>query len=74
MKKTYHIAVIPGDGTGPEMVAEGVKVLRAVSGVFSLDFQFRTFDMGGERYLEKGVLLLDDEISELRAMDAIFLG
>ncbi len=74
MKKAYRIAVIPGDGTGPEVVAEGIKVLKAISKQSGLDFQFKTFDLGGERYLEKGVLLLDDEISELKAMDAIFLG
>ena len=74
MKKPYNIGVIPGDGTGPEVVAEGVKALKVILEEFGLDFQFRTFDIGGERYIEKGVLLLDDEISELKAMDAIFLG
>lgn len=74
MKKSYRIGVIPGDGTGPEVVAEGVKALEVVSGGFGLDFQFRTFDIGGERYLKKGALLLDDEITELRAVDAILLG
>ncbi|MCJ7685385.1 MAG: 3-isopropylmalate dehydrogenase [Desulfobacteraceae bacterium] len=74
MKKPYNIGVIPGDGTGPEVVAEGVKALKVILEDFGLDFQFRTFDIGGERYIEKGVLLLDDEISELKAMDAIFLG
>jgi len=74
MKKAYRIAVIPGDGTGPEVVAEGIKALKAISKQSGIDFQFKTFDMGGERYLEKGVLLLDDEIRELKAMDAIFLG
>jgi len=74
MKKPYNIAVIPGDGTGPEVVAEGIKALEAISQQSDIDFQFRTFDIGGERYLEKGVLLPDDEISELKTMDAIFLG
>jgi len=74
MKKTYRIAVIPGDGTGPEVVAEGIKVLKAVSKQSGLDFQFKTFDIGGERYLREGVLVADDEISQLKRMDAIFLG
>jgi len=74
LKKTYHIAVIPGDGTGPEVVAEGIKALKAVSKQSGLDLQFKTFDIGGERYLREGVLLADDEISQLKRMDAIFLG
>lgn len=74
MKKRYNIAVIPGDGTGPEVVAEGVKVLEAISRQFDLDFQFKTFDLGGERYLKEGALLIQEEIDELKSMDVIFLG
>jgi len=74
MKKRYNIAVIPGDGTGPEVVAEGVKALQAISEQFDIDFQFTTFDLGGERYLREGVLVSDDELSQLKTMDAIFLG
>jgi 3-isopropylmalate dehydrogenase len=74
MKKPYHIAVIPGDGTGPEVVAEGVKALKATSKQFDLDLQFKTFDLGGERYLREGALLPEDELEELKTMDAIFLG
>ena len=50
----YKIAVIPGDGTGPEVVNEGLKVLRAVSEKenFKLDFIF--YDLGGKRYLKTG--------------------
>ena len=74
MSNTYNIAVIPGDGTGPEVVAEGVKTLQAISKLFAIDFQFTTFDLGGERYLKKGILVTDEEINRLKAMDAIFLG
>jgi len=74
MKKRYNIAVIPGDGTGPEVVAEGVTALQAISKQFAIDFQFTTFDLGGERYLREGLLVTDNEISELKTMDAIFLG
>jgi len=74
MKKTYQIAVIPGDGTGPEVVAEGIKALTAVCRTSDLDVQFKTFDIGGDRYLREGVLVADDEIRQLKAMDAIFLG
>ena len=74
MKKRYNIAVIPGDGTGPEVVAECVKALQAIAKQFAIDFQFTTFDLGGERYLREGVLVSDDELSQLKTMDAIFLG
>jgi len=74
LKKPYHIAVIPGDGTGPEVVAEGIKALKAVSKQSGLDFQFKAFDLGGKRYLREGILVADDEISQLKKMDAIFLG
>ena len=74
MKKKYSIAVIPGDGTGPEVVAEGVKTLQAISKLFAIDFEFTTFDLGGERYLKEGYLVTDEEINRLKTMDAIFLG
>jgi len=74
MKKSYQIGVIAGDGTGPEVVAEGIKTLKAVSGMSDFDLQFTTFDIGGDRYLREGVLVPDDEIRALKAQDAIFLG
>ncbi len=74
MTKPYQIGVIPGDGTGPEVVAEGIKALTAVSRTADFDLQFKTFDIGGDRYLRDGVLVADDEIRQLKAMDAIFLG
>jgi len=70
----YKIAVIPGDGTGPEVVKEGVKVLEAVAGAEGFDFESRIFDFGGDRYLETGVALSDEDLEELRAYQAIFLG
>jgi len=74
MRKSYQIAVIPGDGTGPEVVAEGIKALTAVSRASDIDLKFKTFDIGGDRYLREGVLLADNEIRRLKGMDAIFLG
>jgi 3-isopropylmalate dehydrogenase len=73
-EKIYHIAVIPGDGTGPEVVAEGLKVLRALGRRCDLDFQFKSFPLGGEEYLKKGTLLPEEVLEELRRMDAIYLG
>jgi len=72
--KSYKIAVLPGDGTGPEMVREGVKVLQAAAQKFSFNLQFKTFDYGGERYLNTGEVLPGRALTELREYQAIFLG
>ena len=74
MSGKHHIAVVPGDGTGPEVVVEGIKVLKAVSQKCGLDFEFEEFDVGGEKYLKDGTLLPDSILDELRGRDAIFLG
>ncbi|MBW1992162.1 MAG: 3-isopropylmalate dehydrogenase [Deltaproteobacteria bacterium] len=71
---TYRIAVIPGDGTGPEVVAEGLKVLLAVAGPAHLNFEFVHYDLGGERYLKTGEILPDSVIEELKQCHAIYLG
>ncbi len=72
--KTYDIAVIPGDGTGPEVVAEGIKVLNTASEKFGFKLNYTQFDFGGERYLKTGKTLDDEEIEELKKFKAIFLG
>jgi 3-isopropylmalate dehydrogenase len=74
MKRTYRIAVIPGDGTGPEVVAEGLKVLKAVGRKERLTFNAIPFDLGGERYLKTGEILPDSVLEELKKVNAIFLG
>lgn len=74
MSKTYHIAVIPGDGTGPEVVAEGVKVLHAVSGKAGFRMNFDYFGFGGDNYLKKGETLPDSAIEDLKKYDSIYLG
>jgi len=74
MSKTYKIAVIPGDGTGPEVVREGKKVLNAVAGKFGFNFHFEEFDFGGNRYLKTGEILPDSASEQLRKFDSIFLG
>ncbi|MFC1709175.1 3-isopropylmalate dehydrogenase [Candidatus Omnitrophota bacterium] len=74
-KKTqYKIAVIPGDGTGPEVVREGLKVLEAVSSKYSFKYEAISYDFGGDRYLKTGEILPDSGLEELKAMSAIFLG
>jgi len=70
----YRIAVIPGDGTGPEQVREGLKVLRAVAEKCGFGLETVTFDYGGEKYLRTGVTLPEGAVDELRQYDAIFLG
>src|SRR4030065_2704083 len=70
----YNIAVIPGDGTGPEVVKEGKKVLMAAGRKHNISFEFTGFDFGGERYLKTGETLPDSAIEELKKFKAIYLG
>jgi 3-isopropylmalate dehydrogenase len=70
----YRIAVIPGDGTGPEVVREGQKVLRAAGKRFGIELDFTEFDYGGARYLETGEVLPAGAVEELRGFQAIYLG
>lgn len=70
----YKIAVIPGDGTGPEMVSEGLKVLEAAQDKFGFKFAATHYDLGGERYKRTGEILPDSILEELKSFDAIFLG
>lgn len=72
--KTYNIAVLPGDGTGPEVVKEGIKVLKAASDKFGFKLNFEWFDFGGDRYLKTGEILPDSAVEEFRKFDSIFLG
>jgi len=70
----YKIAVMPGDGTGPEVVSEGLKVLEAVSKKFNFQYETKTFDWGGDRYLKTGETVPEGGLEELKGFDAIFLG
>jgi 3-isopropylmalate dehydrogenase len=71
-ERSYRIGVIEGDGTGPEVVHEGLKVLDAVREGFTAELV--RFDLGADRYLRTGEVLPDEELERLRTMDAIFLG
>jgi len=73
-KKTYKIAVIPGDGTGSEVVREGLKVLAAVSKKANFKYSLQEFDYGAERYLKTKSVLSDKELANLKNFDAIYLG
>jgi 3-isopropylmalate dehydrogenase len=76
------IAVIGGDGTGPEVVAEGLKVLKAVSKKVGFEYETKDFNVSGDRYLANGgspekpsiPIIDEDEIEELKTFDAIYLG
>jgi 3-isopropylmalate dehydrogenase len=74
MSKSYSIALIPGDGTGPEVIREGKKVLDAAARLGGFALNFFEFDLGGERFLRTGETLPDSVLAELRAADAIYLG
>jgi len=73
-KKSYNIAVIGGDGTGPEVIAEGVKVIKAAASKFGFGLNLTNFDFGGERYLRTGEVLPESASADLKKFDAIFLG
>jgi len=70
----YKIAVIPGDGTGPEVTVEAVKVLNAAADKFDFKVELTEFDFGGERYKKTGETLPDSAVEELRQFDSILLG
>ncbi len=70
----YKIAVIPGDGTGPEQVREGLKVLDAVARKRGFRLETVTFDYGGDYYLRTSEVLPAGALDELRRFDAIYLG
>ena len=73
-KNTLRIAVIGGDGTGPEVAAEGVKVLRAVAKLEGFQLETKDYDLGGDRYLKTGEILPPAVLEELRTFPAILLG
>lgn len=68
--KSYSIAVIGGDGIGPDVIAEAEKVLKSAG----LNYESTEFDLGGARYLKDGEILSDETLEELRKFDAILLG
>jgi len=74
MGKEYKIAVIAGDGTGPEVIREGLKVLKAAANKFKFSLATKEYDFGGERYKRTGETLPDAALEELRSFRAIYLG
>lgn len=75
MKKIFNIAVIAGDGIGPEVINEGIKVLKKVSELDGrFDFSFEYFPWGCEYYLKHGKMMATDGLEKLKDFDAIYLG
>ncbi|HVN97604.1 MAG TPA: 3-isopropylmalate dehydrogenase [Syntrophorhabdaceae bacterium] len=74
MTKEYNIGVIPGDGTGPEVIAEGIKVLNATSERLGFKLKYTQYDIGGERYLKTKETLPEGILSEFKQHDALYLG
>jgi 3-isopropylmalate dehydrogenase len=72
--KSYNIAVIGGDGTGPEVVREALKVLAVAQKKFGFKLNYTNYDFGGARFLKTGETLPDSAIEEFRKQHAIFLG
>ncbi len=74
MSKRYSIALVPGDGTGPEVIAEGCKVLDAVAARAGFALEYVHYPLGGEHYLSTGQLLTPETVTRLSQADAIYLG
>src|SRR3990170_1757322 len=74
MAKTYKIATIPGDGTGPEVVREAIKVIKAAAAKSGFKLECTEFDFGGARYLKTGETLPGSAIGEFKKFDSMFLG
>ncbi len=74
MTKKYHISVIPGDGTGPEVVNEGIKVLQTVADACGFGLNFTHYDLGGDHYLSTGEILSENILESVAQSNAIYLG
>jgi 3-isopropylmalate dehydrogenase len=74
MSREIKLAIIPGDGIGPEVIAEAVKVLDAVTAAEDVTFDKTEFSLGAARFLETGDVLTDDDLAAISAHDAILLG
>jgi 3-isopropylmalate dehydrogenase len=74
MSRVVKLAVIPGDGIGPEVIAEATKVLDAATAGSDVTFEQTAFSLGAGRYLETGDTLTDDDLASIASHDAILLG
>lgn len=74
MSRTIALAVIPGDGIGPEVIAEAIKVLDAVTAATDVTVEKTYFSLGAARFLETGDVLTDEDLASISGHDAILLG
>ena len=74
MPRDHVVAVIAGDGIGPEVVAEGKKVIGAAGERFGFDIRWKELDIGAERYLRTGELLTESDLATLGGCRAIYFG
>ena len=74
MSKEFNITLLPGDGTGPEVVKEAVKVLENTSEQYKIKFNFTNNDLGGDRYINTGELVTEKDIEQFKNSDAVLLG
>jgi 3-isopropylmalate dehydrogenase len=70
----YNLALIPGDGIGPEIIREGKKVIEAASKIYGIEINWTEYPFGAEHYLKTGELLPDSALKEIQDLDAIYFG
>ncbi len=73
-RREYAVAVIPGDGIGPEVVAEALKVVKAAASIHGFSLKLTEYPWSGDHYLKTQVLMPDEALDEYRQQDAVFLG
>ncbi|MEM9790020.1 MAG: 3-isopropylmalate dehydrogenase [Planctomycetota bacterium] len=74
MPSSLNLAIIGGDGTGPEVTEQGLRVLDAVANPLGVAVALKQFDFSGQRFLDRGHVLHDEELDQLRSYDAIYFG
>jgi len=72
--KSYNIGCLPGDGTGPEVLREGLKVVETAAAKYGFKLNYTNYDFGGERYMRTGETLPDSAIEEFKKQDVLYLG
>ncbi len=72
--KNYHISVIPGDGIGPEVINEGIRVLEQVASIYGFLLRFERYPWGSEYYFKNGSMMSGTGLEELKGADAIYVG
>jgi len=71
---TYKVSVLPGDGVGPEVISEGIKVLDAASEFCNFEFEWTRFPFGADHYLNTGELLPEEALKEMSRQKAVYMG